>query len=455
MEDLSVVILAAGQGTRMKSSVPKVLHRIAGRPMIHWVLDAAEGLSPGRIVVVVGHGGHEVTKEVSGRASVVWQAEQKGTGHAVLTARDAVGASCRDILILCGDTPLLETSVLQDLVTTHRARGNHLSFYSFMLDEPARYGRVVRSTDGSVERIAEYKDLTTVEREIKEVNSGVYVARLPFVWGLLEEVGDDNAAGEMYLTDIVALARKKGLKVEALVARDARCFLGVNDRTELAAAETVARHKILTELGLSGVTVVDPASTYVDYGVSVGPDTVIYPFTFLRGRTVIGAGCSIGPGTEVVDSTVEDGTTIRFSVVESSRIGPMVTVGPFSHIRPGTVLETGARVGNFAEVKNSRVGAGSKIPHHSYVGDATVGEGVNLGAGTVIVNFDGKQKHRTVIEDRAFIGCNSNLVAPVTIGKGAYVAAGSTITEDVPEDSLAIARERQVVKEGWVKRRNR
>ncbi len=423
--------------------------------MIHWVLDAAEGMSPDQIVVVVGHGGQEVAKEVSGRASVVWQAEQKGTGHAVLTAKDAVGTSCRDVLILCGDTPLLEAPLLQELVKRHRASSNHLSFYSFTLDEPARYGRVVRSSGGSVERIAEYKDLSPSEREIREVNSGVYTARLPFLWELLEEVRDDNAAGEIYLTDIVAGARRKGLKVEAFVAPNAHPFLGVNDRTELAAVEAVARQKILRKLGLSGVTVVDPASTYVDYGVSVGPDTVIHPFSFLRGHTVIGAGCCIGPGTDIADSTVEDGATIRFSVVESSRIGPMVAVGPFSHIRPGTVLETGARVGNFAEVKNSRVGAGSKIPHHSYVGDATVGERVNLGAGTVIVNFDGKEKHHTVIGDRAFIGCNSNLVAPLTIGKGAYVAAGSTITEDVPEDSLAIARERQVVKEGWVKRRNR
>lgn len=455
MEDLSVVILAAGQGTRMKSSIPKVLHRIAGRPMIHWVLDAAESVSPSRIVVVVGHRGQEVANEVSGRASVAWQAEQKGTGHAVLMARDAVGTSCRDVLILYGDTPLLEAPLLQELVEKHRASNNHLSFYSFVLDEPARYGRVIRSPEGAVERIAEYKDLSPGEREIKEINSGVYTVRLPFLWELLEEVGDDNAAGEIYLTDIVAGARRKGLKVEAFVAPDARSFLGINDRTELAAAETLARQKILRKLGLSGVTVVDPASTYVDHGVSVGPDTVIHPFSFLRGRTVIGAGCSIGPGTDIVDSTVEDGATIRFSVVESSLIGPMVVVGPFSHIRPGTVLESDVRVGNFAEVKNSRVGARSKIPHHSYVGDAVVGEGVNLGAGTVIVNFDGKEKHRTVIGDGAFIGCNSNLVAPVTIGKGAYVAAGSTITEDVPEDSLAIARERQVVKEGWVKRRNR
>jgi bifunctional UDP-N-acetylglucosamine pyrophosphorylase/glucosamine-1-phosphate N-acetyltransferase len=460
---LSVIILAAGEGTRMKSKAAKVLFPICGRPMIAYVLDAAAALSPERTVVVVGHKGEEVIESVqrafaadnpvAGRLEFAWQTEQKGTGHAMLCAKEALGDFRGDVLVLYGDTPLITPELLKGFRKDHLEKGAALSLISFSPEDMGSYGRVVRDGEGGVERIVEAKDLTEREAGLREANAGIYLADRDLLYRLLSEVRNDNAKGEYYLTDVVHIARGKGMKVSAYISPDAQAVQGINDRYALAQAEETVRGEILRRLCLDGVTVRDPSSTYIDFGVKVGSDTVIEPQTYLRGTTEIAAGCVIGPGTEILDSTVGEGSRIWRSVVEQSFVGKNVQIGPYSHIRPNATLEEGALIGNFAEVKNTIVGPGTKVHHHSYLGDTTIGEGVNIGAGTVTVNYDGVKKHRTIIEDGSFIGCNANLIAPVTIGKGAYVAAGSTVTDDVPPLSLAIARERQVVKEGWVTRR--
>jgi bifunctional UDP-N-acetylglucosamine pyrophosphorylase/glucosamine-1-phosphate N-acetyltransferase len=463
---LSIVILAAGEGSRMRSKAAKVLFPICGRPMLSYVLDAALALDPDRIVVVVGHKGDDVVEAIRhtwipqnpraakpGVLEFAWQKEQKGTGHAVMCAKEVLESSSGLMLVLYGDTPLLSGDLLQGFRDYHVAKGASLSLISFTPEDMGAYGRVVRNEQGGVERIVEARDLTPAEAGISEANAGMYITRTGLMFDLLSEVKNDNAKGEYYLTDIVHIAKGRGMQVSAFTAPDAQAVQGVNDRYALSLAEGAVRRDILRKLSLEGVTVRDPSSTYIDFGVEVSPDTVIEPQTYLRGATRIGCGCVIGPGTEIIDSTVGDGSKIWFSVVEESIVGKNVQIGPYSHIRPNATLEEGALVGNFAEVKNTVLGKGTKAHHHCYLGDSTIGAGVNIGAGTVTVNYDGTRKHRTIIEDGAFIGCNANLIAPVTIGKDAYVAAGSTITDDVPPLSLAIARERQVVKEGWVTQR--
>jgi bifunctional UDP-N-acetylglucosamine pyrophosphorylase/glucosamine-1-phosphate N-acetyltransferase len=462
--ELSVIILAAGEGTRMKSKHPKVLFTVCGRPMLSYVLDAAASLSPRRIVVVLGYQGEQVKEGVNdtwakdnpyqGCLEFVWQAEQRGTGHAAKCASGALSDFAGDVLVLYGDaTPLLPPDLLRDFYQDYLDKHADLSLVTGTLDDPGPYGRVVRTPDGSVARIVEARDLTPAEAGIREINSGIYVASRATLSGLLDQITDDNAKHEFYLTDIVHIGNSKGLRVAGFLCRDSSLIQGINDRHELGRAEEAKRREILKDLALAGVTVRDPASTYVDYGVAVGPDTVIEPQTYIRGKTRIGSGCLIGPGAEIANSSVGDGARVWLSVVEGSDVGENVQIGPYSHLRPNTVLSPGVLVGNFAEVKNSIVGPGSKAHHHCYLGDSDIGRDVNIGAGTITVNYDGTRKHRTVIEDGVFVGCNANLIAPVKIGKGAYVAAGSTINLDVPGGCLAIARERQVNKEGWVARR--
>ena len=458
---LSCIVLAAGQGTRMKSDIPKVLFTVCGRPIIGYVLDAASELCPERTVVVVGHGAEEVMDRVSdewerresGDLRFVVQQEQRGTAHAVMCARDALADFHGDVMVLNGDsTPLITGGVLKDFRDGHVRCGAGVSFITAMVDDPDSYGRVLRTSQGVV-GIVEARDLSEDQAAIKEINSGIYLAEKDLLFDLLSGVKDDNAKREFYLTDIVGLAVQRGILVYGHVSKDPLQVQGINNRYELSQVEDLVRREMLRRLALDGVTVRDISSVYIDYGVEVGRDTVIEPQTYLRGKTRIGEGCVIGPGTEIRDSFVGDRTRIRFSVVEDAVVGRDVQIGPYSHIRPDTEIDEGVLVGNFAEIKNSRVGSGSKIHHHSYIGDTDMGGSVNIGAGTVTVNYDGMRKHRTVIEDGAFIGCNANLIAPVKVGKGAYVAAGSTITQEVPEGALAIAREYQVNKEGWVARR--
>jgi len=458
---LSVVILAAGEGTRMKSNDPKVLFTVCGRPIIDYVISTVSSLSPKGIVLVIGHKGEDVQGYVEkgwsgaleAKISFAWQKEQKGTGHAVMCARPHLPDG-GDVLILNGDTtPLFSPELLAEFLAFYRQEGADLALISYVPDDPASYGRVLRGSGGNVTKIVEARDLKPAQKSIREVNSGIYLADIALLVEVLDEITDDNAKREYYLTDIVEIASRKGAKVSGMVSKDSSQVLGLNDRRELSAIEAQMRRRITDRLMAHGVTIRDPSSAFVDYGVAVGQDSIIEPNTYLRGSTVVGPNCVIGPGSEISNSNIGEGSRVWFSVVEDSDVGKKVQIGPYSHIRPNTTLLDDVLIGNFAEVKNSLVGRGTKIHHHSYTGDTDMGAGVNIGAGTVTVNYDGAKKHRTVIEDGAFIGCNTNLIAPVKVGKGAYVAAGSTINLEVPPGSLAIARERQVNIEGWVERK--
>ncbi|EAX47395.1 UDP-N-acetylglucosamine pyrophosphorylase [Thermosinus carboxydivorans Nor1] len=449
MSELAALVLAAGKGTRMKSALPKVLHKVGGKPMVQHVLDAARQAGATRNIVVIGFGAEAVAAELDGQAEFVVQAEQLGTGHAVMQAESKLADFPGTVLVLCGDTPLLEGEMLKELVVQHRAQQAAATVLTAHMPDPTGYGRVIRSTDGQVLKIVEQKDASPAERAVNEVNTGIYCFEGPALFRALRSVRRDNAQGEYYLTDVIGILVNEGAKVWALPAADYRATLGINSRLQLAEAERIIRQRKLTALMESGVTIMDPASTFIDAEVQIAPDTIIYPFTWLEGRTVIGQGCVIGPSTRIQDTTVGDNVTIHFTYAHECQIGDDVTVGPYVHLRPGTVLARGVKIGNFVEVKNSQVGENSKIPHLSYIGDTDMGARVNIGSGTITVNYDGKQKYRTTIEDDAFIGCNTNLVAPVTVGCGAYVAAGSTITKNVPPSALGVARARQTNIEGW------
>ncbi len=460
--ELSVVILAAGQGTRMRGDMPKVLFPLCGRPMIGYVLDAVLALSPRKVVPVVGYNGDRVVKAIESswsRQDVIlefaWQAQQKGTGDAVICAKDAVLEGDSLVLVLCGDTPLITADLLLDFLRVHNREGADLSLITANPTHPSAYGRIIRNSEGNVSRIVEARDLPAEWADVMEVNAGIYLARASFLFCCLEGIGNDNAKGEYYLTDVVHLASSAGRKVNAFACEDARMVLGVNDRWAMAQAEGLRRKAILKDLALSGVTVRDPSNTYVDWGVTVGPDTVLEPNTHLKGNTTVGPKCVIGPGTLISNSVVGAQSQILMSAVEDSHIEAGVSIGPFSHLRPNTRVGPGVLIGNFAEVKNTVIGSGTKVHHHSYLGDSVLGEGVNIGAGAITVNYDGVNKHTTTIGDRAFIGCNANLIAPVVVGDGSYVAAGSTVSDDVPAGSLAIARGRQVNKEGWVEKKRK
>jgi bifunctional UDP-N-acetylglucosamine pyrophosphorylase/glucosamine-1-phosphate N-acetyltransferase len=451
------LVLAAGQGKRMRSRLPKVLHPIGGRPMLAHVLAAARGAGIGRLGVVVGYEGERVRAAlaaagVAAGVEFILQPEQRGTGDAVMAARPWVPAG-GTLLVLCGDTPLLTPDLLRDLLDRHARRRFAATLLSARLADPDGYGRILRGPDGRVRAIVEQADCTPEEARVNEVNTGIGCYGSDELFAALERVTPDNAQGEFYLTDAVGVLCGEGRPVEALPVDDVRLVFGVNDRAGLAAAERALRERTLERLLAQGVTVVDPATTFVDDRAEIGPDTVLLPLTFIEGPCLIGEGCRLGPGAHLRDSRLGASVAVWHSVVESSELGDGVEVGPYSHLRPGTRLAAGARVGNFAELKNAAVGPGSKVPHHSYLGDVDLGADVNVGAGTVTVNFDGADKHPTRVGDRAFLGCNTNLIAPVEVGEGAYVAAGSTVTEDVPPGALAIARARQVVKPGWVSRR--
>ena len=443
MADLTTVILAAGKGTRMKSSLPKVLHKAGGKAMLAHVLTAAKEAGARRNIVVVGFGGEAVEAALKGEAEFVTQAEQLGTGHAVLQAEPLLGGTQGTVLVLCGDTPLLTGKLLEKLVREHAAAGAKATVLTAVMPDATGYGRVLRSADGMVERIVEHKDATAEERAVREVNSGIYCFEAPDLFAALHEVGNDNAQGEYYLPDVLEILKKKGEKIFAVAADDYEETLGVNSRAQLAASEKILRRRKNEALMADGVTLMDPDTTYVDVDVRVGRDTVLYPGTWLEGATVVGEGCEIGPSARFQDVKVGAHVTAHFCYAHECEIADGVTLGPYVHIRPATKLAAGVKIGNFVEVKNSVVGEGTKLPHLSYIGDADIGAGVNMGCGTITVNYDGKKKFRTEVGDNAFVGCNSNLVAPVRVGAGAYIGAGSTITKEVPEGDLAIARAHQ------------
>ncbi len=446
------VVLAAGRGKRLRSRLPKVLHRVGGVPMVLLVVEALRRVPVERITVVVGAGEEQVRSVLGEAVAYARQEQPLGTGHALLQALPFLEGADR-ALVVSGDVPLVPAELLQGLLAAAEATGAAAVLATAVVEDPTGYGRVVRDAAGGVARIVEEADADPTERAIREINAGLYCFAVGPLRDALRGLAADNAQGEYYLVDVVPALLARGLGVAAVTAAEPELVLGVNTRAELARAEANLRRLVCERWSERGVTFVDPATAYVSPLAELGPDTTVGPFTVIAGRTVCGSGCELGPGGYVRDSRLGDGVRVFFSVVEESELGDGVTVGPFSHLRSGNRLEEGVRVGNFAELKNSRVGAGTKVPHHSYLGDADVGRGVNVGAGTVTVNYDGLRKHRTVIADGAFIGCNANLIAPVTVGEHGWVGAGSTVDEDVPPWSLALARARQSNKPGWVRRR--
>jgi bifunctional UDP-N-acetylglucosamine pyrophosphorylase/glucosamine-1-phosphate N-acetyltransferase len=439
---LGVVILAAGIGSRFRSAHPKVLHPLAGHPMLHYVLRRAEELSPARTVVVAGYKAEEVSRWIGNRADVALQPQQLGTAHAVLQARPFL-ESAEEVLVLYGDVPLITAASLLNLLEYRRRLGAPMALISFDAPDPTGYGRILRSPGGEPLAIVEEKDATEEQRRIAEVSSGVCAFDAAWLWKALQKV-EPAPNGEYYLTALARWAAQQA-RLGVLKASEPAEFQGINDRAQLAAAERILRDRIRRQVMERGVTLIDPPSTFIDDEVQVGQDTVIFPHCFLEGGTVVGRNCRIGPMTRIVDSYIGDGCTIAMSVVEGSYLEGEIDVGPFAHLRPGTRVETGVHIGNFVEVKASSIGRGARMGHFSYIGDASIGREVNIGAGTVTCNFDGISKHRTVVEDNVFIGSDTMLVAPVKVGKGARTGAGSVVTRDIPPFSLAYGVPARVV----------
>jgi bifunctional UDP-N-acetylglucosamine pyrophosphorylase/glucosamine-1-phosphate N-acetyltransferase len=439
----------------MKSRTPKVLHELCGKPMIVWVHDAIQAVKPDRTLVVLGDGVEAVHQVLPQSTEAVRQERQLGTGDAVRAAREALADFDGDILVLCGDTPLVTGEALARLLKTHASKAPACTLLTVKLDDPSHYGRICRDADGRVTHIVEHRDASEADLKICDVNAGVYVFEAPALWEALAEVGTDNSQGEVYLTDAVGIMAGHGQVVLAQTVDDPSVVLGVNSRLDLARAADIMRHRILEHHMLGGVTVIDPATTYVDADVRIGRDSVLEPLTVLRGDTEIGEDCVIGPSTTMVDSSVDDGSTVVSSHVTGAQIAAGCSVGPFAFLRPGARLEAGAKAGTFVEIKNSRVGEGAKVPHLSYIGDAEIGAGSNIAAGNITANYDGVDKHRTVIGKYVHTGANTVFVAPVDVGDGAMTGAGSVITGDVPQDGLGIARAKQRNVEGYAKKKGK
>jgi bifunctional UDP-N-acetylglucosamine pyrophosphorylase/glucosamine-1-phosphate N-acetyltransferase len=457
MPDLHVVVLAAGKGTRMKSARPKVLHQAAGLPLIEHVLRSADPLNAVSTTIVVGHMADAVEESLKKRPGLQFalQDPQRGTAHALLQAEPFLAGKTGTVVMLSGDVPRLSTATIKRLVATHAARGAAATHLTAVLDQPSGYGRIIRSGE-RIERIVEERDATPEERAIREINAGIYAFELTPLFDSLRAISTDNAQGEYYLTDLPKVYGRRGLIVGAMIVDDPHEVRGINSRAELAEVSAMMRQTKNEALMAAGVTIEDPASTFIGADVTVGPDTVIHPNVHLEGRTAIGSGCELHANVRIVDSTIGDRVVINnFCVITSSRVASGARVGPFAHVRPDSEIGEQAHVGNFVELKKTVLGPGSKANHLAYLGDATIGSNVNVGAGTITCNYDGVKKHPTVIEDGAFIGSDSQLIAPVKIGRGAYVGAGSSITDDVPPGALAVARGRQVNKEGWVDKKKK
>lgn len=452
MTELKAVILAAGKGTRMRSKLPKVLHKVGGREMLQHVLDAAGIAGAAEKIVIVGHGAELVETMVGAQGKIVLQAEQLGTGHAVMQTKEVLKDFHGTAMILCGDTPLLDGEELKKFYEAHKASGAAATVLTAVMDNPFGYGRIVRDADGNVQGIVEQKDATEEQKLIKEINTGIYCIECPLMFEMLATLTCDNAQGEYYLTDVLAKLNAAGHKVGGVITADSDMVMGINSRKQLAEAEAVMRSRILDKLMDAGVTIMDPASTFIEGSVKIGSDTIIYPYTWLEGSTEIGEDCQIGPNVRLTNVTVGNKSQLQFVYGHDCQVCDEVVAGPYVHLRPDTVIGNKVKIGNFVEVKNSNVGTGSKLPHLTYIGDSDIGSGVNMGCGCITVNYDGKKKYRTVVEDNAFVGCNTNLVAPVTVKAGSYVAAGSTITKEVPENCLAVARAKQKNIEGWVEK---
>ncbi|MBI4595274.1 MAG: bifunctional UDP-N-acetylglucosamine diphosphorylase/glucosamine-1-phosphate N-acetyltransferase GlmU [Candidatus Tectomicrobia bacterium] len=447
-EKFSVVILAAGLGTRMKSGLAKVLHPLGGQPMIAYSLKLAQQLNPDKIFIVVGPQAERIKEVCSGSGNspleFVSQDKQLGTGHAMMQVEPHLTGCDGHLLVLCGDAPLLTERTAGRLLDLHFKAQAAASVLTMEVTNPSHYGRVIRGENGLLQRIVENKDASEEEQKIREVNSGIYCFQRDFLCKALKQVSCQNRQGEYYLTDVIEIASLAGHKVAALLAQDCQEAMGINNREDLAKAESIMRSRINRTWMLEGVTIVHPETTYIESTVEIGRDTVIFPNTYLHGQTRIGERCLLLPGTVIRDSILEDEVEVSgFSVITRSQLKAGVKVGPFAHLRPETVLQKGVKIGNFVEVKKSVIGAGTKANHLSYIGDATVGKGVNIGAGTITCNYDGKAKHPTYIEDDVFVGSDTQFVAPVTIGQGSLIGAGTTVTKDVPPHSLVVSRVEQ------------
>jgi bifunctional UDP-N-acetylglucosamine pyrophosphorylase/glucosamine-1-phosphate N-acetyltransferase len=446
MQNLGVIILAAGRGTRMKSKMPKVLFRIAGKPMLFYPINVAKQLKTRKIAVVVGYEKEKIIEELNSVKGIkfVTQKKQLGTGHAVLSAEKEFRNFHGSILILSGDVPLISIDTLMKFIEKHNTTGTSVSFISANMDNPRGYGRVIRDDSGRPWKIVEEVDATATEKSVKEINAGIYLVDSDFLFSTLRTLSKNNKQGEYYLPQIVSHAYAKGKKIDVFTINERDEVFGINNRLELSEAERKMQKRIIHKYAMAGVTFINPETTYLDYDVKIMPDTVIYPNTYIRGNTTIGRDCVIEQGVTLVDVTVGNAVHIKpYSVIEKSNISSGAQIGPFAHIRPDCLVKENVRIGNFVELKNTTIGANSKAAHLSYLGDATIGKDVNIGCGTITCNYDGFRKNRTVIEDGAFIGSDTQLVAPVRIGKFAYIGAGSTITKDVPPKALGITRVKQ------------
>ncbi|MFK9119985.1 bifunctional UDP-N-acetylglucosamine diphosphorylase/glucosamine-1-phosphate N-acetyltransferase GlmU [Peribacillus castrilensis] len=451
MSNRYAIILAAGQGTRMKSKLYKVLHPVCGKPMVQHVIDQVNQLQIEDIVTVIGHGAEKVQEQLGDSCKYALQEQQLGTAHAVMQAESVLSAKSGTTLVICGDTPLIKAETMKELIALHEQSQAKATILTAYADNPAGYGRVLRGEGGLVEKIVEHKDASEEERYVKEINTGTYCFDNQALFSALQKVSNENVQGEYYLPDVIEILKEEGEVVTAFQSSEFEETLGVNDRVALSQAEQILRKRINEKHMRNGVTIIDPLTTFIEADVQIGQDTVINPGSFIKGKSIIGQDCLIGPNTEISDCEIGDGTEVLQSVVHESSIGSFVKIGPFAHVRPQSDIKDSVKIGNFVEIKKTVFGKGSKASHLSYIGDAEVGENVNIGCGSITVNYDGKNKYLTKIEDNVFIGCNSNLVAPVTVGEGAYVAAGSTITQDVPQQALSVARARQVNKEDYVK----
>ena len=450
MTNIFAIVLAAGQGTRMKSKLYKVLHPVCGKPMVQHVVDHIGSLDAKRIVTVVGHGAEKVKEQLGKQSEYVLQAEQLGTAHAVQQAEPVLGQLEGTTLVVCGDTPLIRPETMKALFDYHTSQNAKATILTAVAEDPTGYGRILRDAEGNVAQIVEQKDATEEQKKVTEINTGTYCFDNKALFEALKLVNNDNAQGEYYLPDVIEILQKQGERVAAYVTESFDETLGVNDRFALSQAEAIMRARINERHMRNGVTIIDPSTTYISADAIIGSDTVLQPGCMIEGKSVIGEDCMIGPNSHIVDSEIGNATTIHSSVILQSKVGHETAVGPFAHLRPASSLGDHVKVGNFVEVKKSHLGNHTKVSHLSYIGDAEVGDNCNIGCGTITVNYDGQNKFQTVIEDDVFVGCNSNLVAPVTLGAGSFIAAGSTVTKDVPGDALAIARARQENKLNYV-----
>ena len=447
------IILAAGMGTRMKSEMPKVIHKVCGKPLCKWVIDASKKAGADRVCAIVGHKAEMVKETLGDVCEYAIQAEQKGTGHAVMQAADFINDAKGEVVILNGDTPLVTAQAIEEAVAYHNSCGNQATVITAVLQDATGYGRIVRDSDGNVMKIVEQKDANEEEKKINEINSGMYVFDAESLSYALTKLTPNNAQGEYYLTDTLEILLDAGKKVGGFAISDNDEIRGINDRVQLSEAEKIMKKRINETHMRNGVTMRDPESVYIEDDVEIGNDTEICPNVTLKSGTRIGSGCVIGSGSVLDRAVIHDKADILSSVILQSEVGEETHVGPFAYIRPGCKVGKDVKVGDFVEIKNSNIDDGTKISHLTYIGDSDVGKRVNFGCGTVTCNYDGSKKYRTVIGDDCFVGCNTNFVSPINVGDGSYIAAGSTITEDIPENSLSIARARQVNKENWKDKR--